>query len=143
MHGDPAGRQFFHDRLDRDDPRLAEELLAQGAIRGMDRDVEGGEPLFPDPGQLLPADIGQGDVIAVEKGEAVILVLDVEGGAEPAGELVDKAEDASVAALQRDPGPGRSGRAAHPRPRSISTSQTSPSPLTISRVSSSSALKKL
>lgn len=65
----------------------------------MDRDVQGRNPFPDNPLDIPPAQVGQGDVIAVEKGKAVIIVLDIEGLPQIWRLLVNKAEDALIAAL--------------------------------------------
>jgi hypothetical protein len=67
----------------------------------MDGDIQRREALVDDAPDLLFADVRQGDVRSIEIGEAVILVLDVEGSAHPPGELMDEAEQAVVATLSR------------------------------------------
>jgi hypothetical protein len=67
-------------------------------IGSVNRDVEWAEPLPDNPIPVLPAEIGKGYVITMEKGEAIILVLEVKGGSETRRKLVHEAKKASVRA---------------------------------------------
>ena len=57
--------------------------------------------MLDNPVKFRWPEVGQGDVVAVEEGEAVVLVLDVQRLAQAFGKLVDETEDAVVAAAGR------------------------------------------
>src|SRR5581483_7038068 len=111
MHPDPAGGQPPHalHQVTADRRRAPQEEVAHDRIGGVDRDVERREPELQDALDLALREVGQRDVVAVQEGEAVVVVLDVEALAEPSRQLVDEAEHALVGA-GRDL--GRRGRLA-------------------------------
>ncbi len=78
--------------------RVVQDAAAQVGIGGVDGDVEGAQVLLLYPCPVLLRQVGQGDVVAEEEGVPVVVVLDVEGGAQPPGHLGDKAELAAVVA---------------------------------------------
>ena len=99
VHHDARLGQPLHDGQELTaDPRLAEEPVAEGGVRGVHGDVERREPLRLDARELVLLEIGQGDVVAVEKRQAEVVVLHVEALPHPARELVDEAEHALVGA---------------------------------------------
>ena len=99
VHHDARLGQALHDGQElAADPRLAEEAVAQRGVGGVHGDVEGGEPLRLDARELVLLEVGQGDVVSVEKREAKVVVLHVEALPHPARELVDEAEHALVPA---------------------------------------------
>jgi hypothetical protein len=101
MHHDAGGGQFTHHVEYGQDIRAAQESFPQGRVRGVDRNIKGREPLGDDPVQVFAADIGKGYVVAVEEGEAVVLILYVQRSPKPLGKLVDEAEDTFVPTLGR------------------------------------------
>ena len=99
MHHDAGLGQALHDRQDlAAHARLAEKAVAELRIRGVDGHVERREALLFDSPELSVVEVGQGDVVAVEEREPEVVVLDIEAPAHPAGQLVDEAEYALVAA---------------------------------------------
>ena len=64
----------------------------------MHRDVDRRNVHLNDAVDVLVAEVGHGDEIAVEEGQAAVVVLEVEGLPHSLGELVDEAEDALVLA---------------------------------------------
>lgn len=56
---------------------------------------------FDDALNLPVAVVGHGDIVAHNKGEPPVVVLDIEGFAQSFGQLLHKAEHAVVAALPR------------------------------------------
>ena len=56
---------------------FAQQLFAQNGVGAMDRDVERRQSLLDDPGQFNRLQVGQGNVIAIEEGKPIVLVLDV------------------------------------------------------------------
>jgi len=79
----------------------AEQARPHDRIRGMHRDVERAQTLSEDAVELPRAEVGQGDVVAVQEGEPVVLVAHVQTAPVPLGHLIDEAEDALVAADPR------------------------------------------
>ena len=80
-------------------PGIHQQTAAQFGIGGMHRDIEGREPLLLDPLPVGGGEIGEGEIGAVEKAQAVVVVLEVEAGAAAGGLLVDEAEGTVVIAL--------------------------------------------
>ncbi len=96
----PAGRQPVQ-KLENGGSLTPEDPVAQLVLCGVDGDVERGKPLGDDALDFRLSDIGKGYVGAVKVGIPVVLVLDVEGAAHPAWQLMNEAKDAVVAALGR------------------------------------------
>ena len=99
MHDDAGLGETLHARHElAADRGLTQEAVAEVGLRGVDGDVERREALLLDAPQLGILQIRQRDVVAVEEGEAEIVVLDVEALAHALGKLMDEAEDALVRA---------------------------------------------
>ena len=79
-------------------PLVVHHLHPQLGVGGMHRDVDRRDMHLNDAVDVLVAEVGHGDEVAVEEGQAAVVVLEVEGLPHPLGELVDEAEDALVLA---------------------------------------------
>jgi len=62
----------------------------------VNRDVKRGEVLFSYSFDIFGSDIGQSDVVPVEKRQAVILVFEIQRLSQISWKLMDEAEDALV-----------------------------------------------
>ena len=99
VHDDAGLGETLHARHElAADRGLTQEAVAEVGLHGVDGDVERREALLLDAPQLGILQIRQRDVVAVEEGEAEIVVLDVEALAHALGKLMDEAEDALVRA---------------------------------------------
>ena len=58
-------------------PLVAQQQAADLRVRGMDGDVDGGDVQITDPLQFPPAEVGEGNVVAHEEGQAGIVVLKI------------------------------------------------------------------
>ena len=67
-------------------------------VGGVDRDVDGRDAQVDDPLHLPVRHIGQGQIVAQQKGQPGVVVLKIQAGPHPRGHLVHKAEDAVVGA---------------------------------------------
>ena len=107
----PAGAD--HDLPVHHDPRLAEGpdivqgpqgvLVSQhGAVelgvRGVNGDVDGADAQVDDPLGLPLRQVGQGDIVALQKAQPGVVVLKIQGLPHTGGHLVHEAEDAVVGA---------------------------------------------
>ncbi len=77
---------------------IAEELAAQLRIGSVHGDVDRREALLDDTVEVFPRRIRKGDVVAVEKRQAEVLILEPERTSYAAWILVDEAEDTPVVA---------------------------------------------
>jgi hypothetical protein len=102
-------------------PQLPEDIRGLGIIQektpkaqvaGMNGDEEGAETLFRDPAPIPFREIGEGDIIAMEEGETIVLILMVEGAAQARGHLIHKTEKAPIVA-------GSDGKALKLQPQSL------------------------
>ena len=64
----------------------------------MHRDIDRRNVHLNDAVDIVVAEVGHGDEVAVEEGQAAVVVLEVQGLPHTLGELVDEAEDALVLA---------------------------------------------
>ena len=78
---------------------IDQQAAAQLGVGGVHRDVQRRKALFLDAAPVGRREIGEGEVRAVEKTQAVVVVLEVEAAAAPRRLLVDEAEGAAVVAL--------------------------------------------
>jgi len=62
----------------------------------VDRDVERAEPHFLYAGDIVRVEIGKGDIVAMEKREAIVLILEVETLSQAGWVLVYETEYTSV-----------------------------------------------
>ena len=69
---------------------------AQFRVGGVHRHVDRGNVHFDDAVNVAVMQVGQRDIVAVQKGKAAVIVFEIKGGTEPFGQLVDKAENALV-----------------------------------------------
>jgi hypothetical protein len=60
--------------------------------------VERGESLFYDAIQLFFRDVGERDVVSVEEGKTVVVILNLQTGANASGKLIDEAEETGIVA---------------------------------------------
>jgi len=88
-------RQVFHDLPGAGIVHQPDAHIRLGRVNG---DVEWAEVLFRDARPIAFIQVGEGDVIAVEERETVVVVLDVERPAQPRRHLADEAKVAVVAA---------------------------------------------
>ena len=77
---------------------VAEETAAQVRVSGVDRDVERAEALLANALPVTLVQVGQREVVAEEKGVAIVVVFDVQGAAQARRHLGDEAERAAVVA---------------------------------------------
>ena len=56
---------------------IAQQQAADRRVRGVDGDIDGGDVQVADPLELPAAEVGQGDVIAHEKGQPGIVILKI------------------------------------------------------------------
>jgi hypothetical protein len=61
-------------------------------------DEEGAEALSDDPSFIPKREIGKGHIVAMEEGEAIILILEIEGGPEARGHLIYETKEATIVA---------------------------------------------
>ena len=73
-------------------------LHAQFGVGGMHRHIDGADVHFNNAVDLVLRNVGQGDIVAEQKGHSRIVILEVKTFAQAFGQLVYKAEDALVAA---------------------------------------------
>ena len=64
----------------------------------MHRDEDGADVHLDDALHLPLGEVGHGDVVAEQKGQALVVVLEIQAFAQAAGQLVDEAEHAVVVA---------------------------------------------
>ena len=95
---DAGAQELAQPAQARGPPGIAQHIGPQLRIRGVDRHVQRRELLVDHALQVELGEAGEGGVVAVEEGQAKVVVLDVEGAAEPLGQLVDEAEGAVVVA---------------------------------------------
>ena len=62
----------------------------------MDGDVQRADAQIADALQLPLGEVGEGDVVPLQKAEAGVIVFKIQGLPQPPGELVDEAEDTVV-----------------------------------------------
>ena len=67
-------------------------------VRGVDGDVDGADAQVDDPLGLPLRQVGQGDVVPLEKAQPGVVVLEIQGLSHTGGHLVHKAENAVVGA---------------------------------------------
>ena len=92
------GGEPLHDVDALPGPPVFQHLCPQGPVGGVDGYVNGEDTQVDNPLYLPGGEIGEGEVVAQQEGQAGVVVLEVEGGAHPRGHLVHKAEDAPVGA---------------------------------------------
>ena len=64
----------------------------------MDRDIDGADVQVNNTLSLTLREIGKGDVVAHQKAEPCVIILEIHGAAHTPGQLVNKAEDTAVGA---------------------------------------------
>ena len=77
---------------------VAHHFAPEFRIGSVYRHVDGADVHFDNPGNLVLAEIGQGDIISKEEGKPGIVVLKIQALPHPLGKLVNKAENALVPA---------------------------------------------
>ena len=77
---------------------VAHHLAAELRVHGVHRHVNGRDAHLQNAVDLPVVDIGEGDVVAEQEGEPVVVVLEIEGLPHAFGQLVDKAEHTLVPA---------------------------------------------
>ena len=77
---------------------VGQHFAAQLGVGGVDRDVDGRDVHPDDAVDLVVVHIGQGDIVAEEEGQPLVVVLEIQAPAHAGGQLVDEAEDAPVGA---------------------------------------------
>ena len=98
VHLDARLREAPHDVHAAPGEAVAHHLYPQLRVGGVDGDVDGGDAQVDDALNLPGGEVGQGDVVAHEEAQALVVVLKVEGAAQALGHLVHKAEHAVVGA---------------------------------------------
>ena len=78
---------------------IHQQATAQLRLRGVHRHIQRREALLLNPAPVGLAQVGEGEVRAVEKAEAVVVVLQIQAAALARWLLVDEAERAGVVAL--------------------------------------------
>ena len=78
--------------------RVAQHVRPQLGVRRVDGDEQRPEPLGQDPLGVELGEAGQRGEVAVEEGQPVVVVLEVEAAPHALGQLVDEAERAVVVA---------------------------------------------
>ena len=79
-------------------PFIRQHPHAELGIGGVDRDVDGRDMHLDDAVDLVVLHVGHGDIVAEQKGQALVVVLEVEALTHSRGQLVDEAEHAVVGA---------------------------------------------
>ena len=79
-------------------PFIRQHPHAELGIGGVDRDVDGRDVHLDDAVDLVVLHVGHGDIVAEQKGQALVVVLEVEALTHPRGQLVDEAEHTVVGA---------------------------------------------
>ena len=77
---------------------VAQQFTAEIDIGGVDGDVERAQALLRQAGPIVVGKVGEGDEVAVQEGEAVVVVLDVERAPHAFGQTLEEAEEALVVA---------------------------------------------
>ncbi len=98
VHLDPAVEEDAQPPQARRTLRVPEHARPHLGVGGVDGHEERAEPLLQHPLGIELGEAGQRREVPVEKGQAVVVVLQVEAPAHPLGELVDEAERAVVVA---------------------------------------------
>ena len=96
VHVDARLRQAAHDVDGFSGVPVAHQLPPQLRVGGVNRDVDGRDAQVDDALDLPWGQVGEGHIVAQQKGQAVIIVLEIEGIPQPFGHLIHKAEDAVV-----------------------------------------------
>ena len=79
-------------------PFIRQHPHAELGIGGVDRDVDGRDVHLDDAVDLVVLHIGHGDIVAEQKGQALVVVLEVEALTHSRGQLVDETEHTVVGA---------------------------------------------
>ena len=77
---------------------VAHHPHAQLGVGRVDRNVDGRDAHFHDALNLRGREVGERDVVTVQKRQPLVVVLEIQAFAQAARVLVDEAEDAAVAA---------------------------------------------
>ena len=80
---------------------VAQHSPAQLELGCVDRDVQRAEPLLLQALPVVFAEVGQRDEVAVQEGEPVVVVLQIERAAQAFGQALEEAEEAGVVADAR------------------------------------------
>src|SRR5262249_40986323 len=98
VHLDVVRQEPLQVLVDQRPLRRPEQPRANLRVPGVDADVQRAEVEADDPLELRLGQVRQRDEVAVQEGEAVVVVLDVETAAHLAPVLVDETEIAVIAA---------------------------------------------
>jgi hypothetical protein len=77
---------------------IAQQIPADGWVRGVDRNVQRGEPVFDDSLDIAGFEVGKSGEVAVPERQPIVVIADVEHVSEPVRQAVDKAEITAVGA---------------------------------------------
>ena len=77
---------------------VVQHPAAELRIHGMEGDIDRFQMIADNPVDIMVRHVGQGNIIPLQKTQAGVVVVEIEGFPHPRGHLVDKAEDAAVAA---------------------------------------------
>ena len=80
---------------------VAQHSPAQLELGRVDRDVQWAEPLLLEPLPVVLAEVGQRDEVAVQEGEPIVVVLQIERAAQSFWQPLEEAEEAGVVADAR------------------------------------------
>ena len=64
----------------------------------MNADVDGADVHLDNTADLMLGQVGERDIIAEQKGQTAVVILEIQALAHPLGKLIDKAENALIAA---------------------------------------------
>ena len=98
IHRDPALGETPDEGVALRRAGVPEQLCAQFGVGRVDRDIDGADVQVDDALDLALGEVRERDVVAGEKAQPRVVVLEVERLAHPTRELVDKAEQAVVPA---------------------------------------------
>ena len=96
VHGDLVPGEAAHDLDALPGPAVFQHLHPQRPVGGVDGHVDGGDAQVDDALHLPLGEVGQGQVVAHQKGQPGVVILEIEALPHPRRHLVHKAEDAVV-----------------------------------------------
>ncbi|MPM57085.1 hypothetical protein SDC9_103903 [bioreactor metagenome] len=98
VHGDAALGEPAHQLQSPPAVSMAQQQTPQLRLGGVHRNVDGRNMQVHDAPGFPFAEVGEGNIIAHEKGQAGVVILKIEGLPQAGGQLIHKAEDTPVGA---------------------------------------------
>jgi len=99
IEGNPGGSDPLQTRQDLAGLGIFHHPDPQLRVCRMDRNIHGRKAIGDQAIQFLVRDIGQGHIVAGQKGQAQIIIFEIQGLAQTLRQLVDETEDAFVVAM--------------------------------------------